>query len=119
MSDNKQRSTHNIVRIENKSGNTFIHFSDGLLECVEPGIDELEQDLSDLEFWRVHPNHLINPAYFNRVTSITNKCIVMQDGTELPVMENLLSHKLEANRIGSSIWQRLKRCVTLNFKGKP
>jgi hypothetical protein len=118
VNTDNQRSTDKIVRIECKFNNTYIYFSDGLIECVEHGIDDLEQDFSDLKFWRVHPNHLINPAYFNRFISITNKSIVMHDGTELPVIKNMINKKLVRNKGNHLSWNYLKRYAKSLLKGQ-
>ena len=118
VSYNNKRSIDNIVRVERKFDNTFIYFSDGLIECVEHSIDELEQDFTNLEFWRVHPNHLINPDYFNRVISNSNKSIVMQDGTELPVNKDMIHKKQWNKRINNSRRDKLKKFLTLSTKSK-
>ncbi|MFC2089835.1 LytTR family transcriptional regulator DNA-binding domain-containing protein [Bacteroidota bacterium] len=117
VSQYKQRSTDSLVRIERKFNNTFIYFSDGLIECVEHEIDELEKDLKDLDFWRVHPNHLINPSYFNKVISTTSKRIVLKDGTELPVFKNMVKRKRWNNWVGNTLGQRFKRIFKKNKKG--
>ncbi len=110
----KKRSTESLVRIERKFNNTFIYFSDGLIECVDHQIDDLEKDLKDLDFWRVHPNHLINPLYFNKVISTSSKRVVLKDGTELPVFKNMVKRKVWNNWMGNSLNHRIKKYLKRN-----
>ena len=114
----KKRSTESLVRIERKFNNTFIYFSDGLIECVDQEIDELEKDLEDLDYWRVHPNHLINPSYFNKLISTTSNRIVLKDGTELPVFKNMVKRSRWNYWMEKTLFQRFKRIANTWFRSK-
>lgn len=105
------RTIREIVRVEAKACNTFIHFSDGYVERIGNGIDEMEKEFKDWGFWRIHPSHLINPFFFRDAKEVTSQCIVMKDGTELPVSKELAEYQLRRILKTKTLWSRVKKRI--------
>ena len=97
----------NIVRIEGKSGKTLVYFADGSSEPVTNSIDDLEKELAEYNFIRIHSRHLINQRYYDKVSSVKKSVVVLKDGTILPAEPDMMGLERKTT---SSGWKRF-----LNF----
>lgn len=83
----------NIVRLELKDGFTIAHMSDGGKMRLANSIDELEQELKDVPFIRVHPCHLVNHKYLKSIDSEKKLIAVLSSGETLPADNRLVMRK--------------------------
>jgi hypothetical protein len=72
-----------IVRVESKGADTYLHLTNGYSEKVGNSIDDLEKEFSDWNFVRIHSRHLINPLYYYKPSRFVTPAIEMMDGTLL------------------------------------
>ena len=89
-----------VVRVEAKGRQTYVIYNDGSKDAVGNSIDELEQEFASWNFVRIHPNHLINPEYFNKVSKLVTDAVEMKDGTVLPAEKGLMEGLQNKGRSG-------------------
>ena len=77
----------NIVRCESDKNYTFFFFAEGKKILVSKTLKEYDMLLSDLSFFRVQQSHLINMNYVDRYDKHEGGCVIMKDGTEIPLSQ--------------------------------
>lgn len=78
-------SVNDIIRVEADRSYCFICLSDGERVLVSKPLKELENSLPDNMFFRVHTTHLINKEYIKRYIKEDGGCVVMNDGSSVPI----------------------------------
>ena len=77
----------NIVRCESDKNYTFFFFAEGKKILVSKTLKEYDMLLSDLSFFRVQQSHLINMNYVDRYDKHEGGCVIMKDGTQIPLSQ--------------------------------
>lgn len=77
----------NIVRCESDKNYTFFFFTEGKKILVSKTLKEYEMLLSGLSFFRVQQSHLINMNYVDRYDKHDGGCVIMKDGTQIPLSQ--------------------------------
>ncbi len=77
----------NIVRCESDKNYTFFFFTEGKKILVSKTLKEYEMLLSGLSFFRVQQSHLINMNYVDRYDKLDGGCVIMKDGTQIPLSQ--------------------------------
>ena len=95
--------SRNIVRVESKTGKTLVYFADGSSEQVTNSIDDLEKGFAEYNFIRIHPKHLINQRYYDKVSSVKTSVVVLKDGTILPAEPDMMGLERKTTNSG---WKR-------------
>ncbi len=74
-----------IIRIEGDGAYSTIHLADGESEMVSRSIGQLENEINQSSFLRVHTSHLINQSYLRKYIKEDGGYALMKDGVKLPV----------------------------------
>ncbi len=77
----------NIVRCESDKNYTFFFFTEGKKILVSKTLKEYDMLLSGLSFFRVQQSHLINMNYVDRYDKHDGGCVIMKDGTQIPLSQ--------------------------------
>lgn len=77
----------NIVRCESDKNYTFFFFTKGKKILVSKTLKEYDMLLSGLSFFRVQQSHLINMNYVDRYDKHDGGCVIMKDGTQIPLSQ--------------------------------
>ncbi len=77
----------NIVRCESDKNYTFFFFTEGKKILVSKTLKEYDMLLSGLSFFRVQQSHLINMNYVDRYDKQDGGCVIMKDGTQIPLSQ--------------------------------
>jgi len=74
-----------IVRIEGDGAYATIHLADGESEMVSQSIGQLENEINNPSFLRIHTSHLINQQYLRKYIKQDGGYALMTNGEKLPV----------------------------------
>lgn len=72
--------------IANKEKTIIILSNEKSIEIDKP-IDEIEQQLKELPFLRIHADHIVNVNFISKVFNKNKNNIELSDGTLLPVSD--------------------------------
>ncbi|NTW32046.1 MAG: response regulator transcription factor [Bacteroidetes bacterium] len=75
----------NIIRCQSDDYYTRFFLKDGKVIMVSKTLKENEELLSDYNFIRPHKSHLINLKYVKSYMRVDGGCIIMTDGSNIPV----------------------------------
>ena len=78
-------SVDTITRFEADSNYTRIHRTEGKELLISKTMKHLERMVEGMGFYRIHNSHLVNVRYIKRLLRGEPGCIVMRDGTTLPI----------------------------------
>jgi two-component system, LytTR family, response regulator len=78
---------NDIVRCESSNNYTSFYLKSGKRIVVSITLKEYEALFEEYRFFRNHQSHLINLNYFDHLNKETTACIVMKDGTILPISQ--------------------------------
>lgn len=106
---NNNQSVNEIVRIEEKGLNTFIHFQDGQFERLSTSIDDIEKRFASWDFIRIHPRHLINPRFYKNIVFQQTPCVEMIDGIQLPTDSRLIDVETWDPKPTLTFWGKIKK----------
>jgi two-component system, LytTR family, response regulator len=70
----------NIVWIEGQQNYCVLHLVTGKPIILTKTLKNMEQDLADNTFIRIHKEHIINRTF---IASFSNKSVLLHDGTSL------------------------------------
>ena len=91
-----------ILRLESDSGYTTFHTIDGEKLLITRSIGEFEDVLSADIFFRTHVSHIINLDYVKKYIREDGGCIVMTNGSQIPIARRRKDDFLEALRSRSA-----------------
>lgn len=90
-----------ILRIEWHEQGSIVRMSDHTFWTTEKLIDQFEQELAGLKFFRVHPHHLVNIHYVERfvicdafITLSNSEAIPVDSGNDPSILEFLNDQQL-------------------------
>lgn len=72
-----------IIRVEGERNYSCIYLVGGKKKLTTKTLSDLEEMLSDDDFFRCHKSHLVNAAHISRQP--TSVSLVLSDSTELPI----------------------------------
>ena len=78
-------SVDDIRRFEADSNYTHIHLKTGKPLLISKTLKHLEKMVEGMGFYRVHNSHLVNVKYIKRLLRGDPGCLVMDDGTTVPI----------------------------------
>lgn len=90
-SNGKQISVLSIIRAEEINNITYLFFHDNEVSKSVLTIDELEWELPNDIFIRVHSNHLINKNHSKKFISINTSYLELSNGHKIPVSNDLVN----------------------------
>lgn len=76
---------HEIVRIESDANYTWVHFTGKPKLLVSKSLKDLENQLKDHHFIRVHNSHLINRQLVAKYTKLDGGYLILEDNSKVPV----------------------------------
>ncbi|MFT4534009.1 MAG: two-component system LytT family response regulator [Saprospiraceae bacterium] len=88
-------SVNDIIRVEADRSYCFICLSDGERMLVSKPLKDLEKSLPRALFYRVHTTHLINMEYIKRYVKEDGGCVMMNDGSSVPIARRRKQHFLK------------------------
>ncbi len=74
-----------IIRFESVANNTIIHFINGTSSEIYEPIDSIEKQLTDVDFIRIHDEHIINVNYLTKIPDNLSDSVELENGVLLPV----------------------------------
>ena len=74
-----------IIRFESVDRSTIIHFINGTNSEIHEPIDSIEKQLIDVDFIRIHDEHIINVNYLTKIPDNLSDSIELENGVMLPV----------------------------------
>jgi len=77
-----------VLRFEAVYGKTRIYFSNGSTSLLNVTIDEIENQLRDFPFFKIHSSHIINGNYISRITDSPNGLIELTNGDSVPIKKS-------------------------------
>jgi len=89
-----------IIRFESVTNNTIIHFINGTSSEIHEPIDSIEKQLTDVDFIRIHDEHIINVNYLTKIPDNLSHSVELENGVMLPVnkkTKNLIINILKAH----------------------
>lgn len=94
-----------IVRCQAESNYSNFFFADNSKMLVCRTLKDVEEILSEKDFFRVHQSHLINPKYVKTISKQDGGTLIMTDGSKVPVsrqkrsyMKSILDSMLNFNK---------------------
>jgi len=75
----------NILRCESDNYYTHFFFQDGSRLMISKTLKEVEELLGDKQFVRPHKSHLVNLSYINNFLKKDGGCLLLKDGSKIPV----------------------------------
>ena len=78
-------NTSEIVRCESDSNYTHIYLANGKKYMVSKTLKEIEEQLLNESFVRVHQSHLVNMSHVMKYIKGTSGYLILNDGSEVPV----------------------------------
>jgi len=89
-----------IVRFKDVPNGTQIHFLNGTISEIHEPINSIEKQLTDVDFIRIHDEHIINVNYLTKIPDNLSDSIELENGVLLPVnskTKNLIINILKAH----------------------
>lgn len=77
-----------IIRFEADKNYTNIFFTNGKKILIAKTLKEYESMLDQHHFFRIQQSHLINLNYIDRYEKGKDGCVIMKDGSEIPLSPN-------------------------------
>lgn len=71
---------NNIIHIEERDNVSLVFLHDGVCVKSDKSIGQLEEETSDVFFFRAHPAHLINLNFISKIHLGPNPSVEMNDG---------------------------------------
>lgn len=84
-----------IIRCESDSNYTHIYLSSSKKHTVSKTLKEVEEQLDNEAFLRVHQSHLVNFTYVKKYIKGSTGHLLLQDNTEIPVSRRKKTELLE------------------------
>jgi len=84
---------HEIIRIEGREKDTVIYLSDKHTRVLNESIDEIENQLKDFSFIRIHRNHIVNINYLSKIAGEKTE---LTTGDVLPIEPQLKQYIAES-----------------------
>jgi len=88
-------SVSDIIRIEADRSYCFVCLSDGERILISKPLKELEVQLPDSQFFRIHSTHLVNMDYIKKYIKEDGGSVVTTDGSHLPIARRRKQEFLE------------------------
>ena len=79
--------SNEIIHIKAKMGQTTIYLNSNKMVEVNEYIDNIEEQLKNFAFLRIHTNHIINVHFIAKIFERDQNTIELIDGTVIPVSE--------------------------------
>src|SRR5690606_12968245 len=76
---------NNIIYCKSNGSYTEIYFDKTKTEIVSKKIKEVEEELTNGGFFRVHNSYLVNLNYISEYIKTDGHYLLMKDGTTIPV----------------------------------
>ena len=74
-----------VLRFEAVGFHTIIHFIDGKRQKVDESIDNIEMQLKDSDFIRIHSLHIVNVNYITQIYYGPDDFVEMNNHKVLPI----------------------------------
>jgi two-component system LytT family response regulator len=69
-----------IIRCESDNNYTIVHLSDGRKSVLSKTLKEVEENIDNKTFFRIHASHLVNIKYIDKIFKTDGGYITMKDG---------------------------------------
>jgi len=79
---------NHIVRLEKKAEKTKIYLSDGSHSLLNEEIKNIEIQLRNFPFLRVHPKHIVNLHFLAKISRLPTSHIELSTGKLIPITES-------------------------------
>ncbi len=86
---------YEIVRFEASKGNTMVYLTNESRAVINENIDEIENQLKDFSFLRIHNDHIVNMVFIARIYEDNNEKVTLTNGDILPIDNQRKQYILE------------------------
>ncbi len=74
-----------IIRLEAKQRNTTLYLTNKNRSLINESIDQIENQLKDFPFIRIHDDHIVNVNFISKITAGWDENIELVNGETVPV----------------------------------
>ena len=74
-----------IIRLEGKRQNTILYLTNKNRSLINESIDQIENQLKDFSFIRIHNDHIINVNFISKITAGQDEYIELINGEIVPI----------------------------------
>ncbi|NOX46768.1 MAG: hypothetical protein GXO89_07305 [Chlorobi bacterium] len=74
-----------IIRLEGKRQNTILYLTNKSRPLINESIDQIENQLKDFSFIRIHNDHIINVNFISKIATGQDEYIELINGETIPV----------------------------------
>ncbi len=74
-----------VLRFKAMGGRTMIFFTDGRSQEVDESIDNIEKQLKDSDFIRIHSLHIVNVNFITQIFNGPDDFVELNDHKVLPI----------------------------------
>ncbi len=76
---------HEILRLESVGENTIIYFLDGNSLEIDNPLDNIEAEMKNTEFIRIHDKHIVNVNHIARIAAGNDDFVELSNAEVLPI----------------------------------
>jgi two-component system LytT family response regulator len=84
-----------IVRFEAGQGNTTAYLTNKNHSVINENIDQIESQLKDFSFLRIHNDHIVNMVFITRIYEDNKEKVTLTNGDILPIDNQRKQYILE------------------------
>jgi DNA-binding LytR/AlgR family response regulator len=74
-----------IIRLEAKKQNTILYLTNQNRSLINESIDQIENQLKDFSFIRIHDDHIVNVNFISKITAGWDESIELINGEIVPI----------------------------------
>jgi two-component system LytT family response regulator len=74
-----------IIRLEAKQQNTILYLTNQNRSLINESIDQIENQLKDFSFIRIHDDHIVNVNFISKITAGWDESIELINGEIVPI----------------------------------
>jgi DNA-binding LytR/AlgR family response regulator len=84
-----------VIRFEAEGSLSKLYLENGRSIILQLSLDNIEEQLADSSFIRIHANHLVNAEHISSIPEKAGDGIQLTNGSNIPVGEKRLSQLTE------------------------
>jgi two-component system LytT family response regulator len=77
--------SNEIIRLEAKQQNTVLYLTNQNRSLINESIDQIENQLKDFSFIRIHDDHIVNVNFISKITAGQDENIELINGEIVPI----------------------------------
>ncbi len=84
-----------VIRFEGEGEMCKVYLENGRSVILQEGLDDIEDQLQDSSFIRVHMDHLVNVNHISKIPERSEDGIILSNASRVPVSEKSLLYLKE------------------------